>query len=281
MAFKSILVSLNETDRNEVLLPIAIGLAQLFDAHLTGLYIIPAAKIYPSAAFEPIPAIYEALRNYFVKQKAGVKTVFDKAMSTEPVRNDLRILESSSPLVSDLFIEHGRETDLIVVSQTNLSGESGVELDFVARVAIAVGRPVLVIPRSGVNKLLLDTIIIGWNGSREATRATFDSLPFLRCAKDVRIVWVDPEEEFYKSGVLPGAELAEALSRHGVKAVVEPMRIGREEEPGKALLRKTSDLGAGLLVMGAYGHSRLREFILGGATRTAINTMKCPVLMSH
>jgi len=59
------------------------------------------------------------------------------------------------------------------------------------------------------------------------------------------------------------------------------MRIGREEEPGKALLRKTSDLGAGLLVMGAYGHSRLREFILGGVTRTAINTMKCPVLMSH
>jgi nucleotide-binding universal stress UspA family protein len=268
VSFKTILVSLNEIDRNGVLLPIATGLAQRFDAHLTGLYVIPAAKIYPPAAFEPIPVIFEAHRDYFKKQVASVKAAFDKAVRAEGVRNGLRVFESSSPLISDLVIEHGREADLVIVSQTETEADAGVELDFIERVAIAMGRPVLVIPRNGANRLSLDAVVVGWNGSREAARAAFDSLPFLICAKDVRIVWVDPQKEFFDKGVLPGAELAEALARHGVKAVVEPMPTSGEEA-GEALFRKASDLGAGLLVMGAYGHSRLREFILGGATRTA------------
>jgi nucleotide-binding universal stress UspA family protein len=280
LAFKTILVSLNEVDRNQAVLAMAVDLARLFDAHLTGLYVIPAARIYPQAPFEPIPVIFEAHREYFKKQAAAVKAAFEKAASAENIATGFRIFESSSPLISDLVIEQGREADLVIVSQTDTRAQSGVELDFVERVAHALGRPLLVVPRSAQSRLSLDTIVIGWNGRREAARAAFDSLPLLSCAKEVRIVWVDPQKEFVEKGELPGAELAETLARHGVKAVVEPMPAGGEEA-GEALLRKAFDLGAGLLVMGAYGHARLREFILGGATRSVIGKMNCPVLMSH
>jgi nucleotide-binding universal stress UspA family protein len=102
----------------------------------------------------------------------------------------------------------------------------------------------------------------------------------LRHAKDVRIVWIDPQLSMTDSTMLAGANLAETLSRHGVNATAEPIP-GNGHDAGEALLTKAFDTGASLLVMGAYGHARLREFILGGATRHVLKQMNCPVLFSH
>jgi nucleotide-binding universal stress UspA family protein len=281
MPYKNILLNLNETRRNPVLLDVAAKLAGVADGHVTGLYVIPAVQLYPSTAFEAMPAILETQRDYFKGQRASVEAMFRETMRRHGVRSDLRVVDSSSPLISDLTIEQGRRVDLVLLSQVDTEGNEGVELDFVDRVVMAVGRPVLAIPlKADAPEFAGGTAIIGWNGSREAARAVFDSLPLLRHAKQVCIVSVDPQCNMTDPPMLAGTDLAETLARHGVNAIVEPVP-GNGREAGEALLIKTFDTGAGLLVMGAYGHARLREFILGGATRHILKQMNCPVLFSH
>jgi nucleotide-binding universal stress UspA family protein len=174
----------------------------------------------------------------------------------------------------------GRSADLVMVSATNTDEITGVERDFVEQVVMAVGRPVIVLPAKGDARILLKEIVIGWDGGREAARAAFDSLPLLKAAEKVRVVRIDPQKDPALRGSVAGADLAEALARHGVKAEVQGYPTDGLDE-GQALMRCAEDTGAGLIVMGAYGHSRLAEFIFGGATRFVLNRMNRPVLMSH
>jgi nucleotide-binding universal stress UspA family protein len=176
--------------------------------------------------------------------------------------------------------EIGRIADLVIVSETDKEATTGVELNFVANVVLGVGRPVLVFPRKSEAVLKIDQIICGYKGSKEAARAVHDALPILKKAKDVRLIWVDPSKDHEIAGAMPGADLAEALSRHGVKVTAEAMPTSGLDV-AKALFTRARDIDAGVIVMGAYGHSRLREYVLGGATRSALSTMSVPLLMSH
>jgi len=123
-------------------------------------------------------------------------------------------------------------------------------------------------------------VVLGWDGGREAARAAFDAMPILKQAKRVRVMRADPQKDPALRGAVAGADLAETLARHGVKA--EAMGYPTDGmDAGQALLRCADDCGAGLIVMGAYAHSRLTEFIFGGATRFVLTRMNRPVLMSH
>jgi nucleotide-binding universal stress UspA family protein len=280
MAFKSIVLNLNEVKRCAALATQVAHLARMADSHVKGLYVIPAVQLYPSTGFEAMPVIFEAHREYFKAQRDAVKSSFEDALRRHDVRGALTVADSASPLISDAVIEHGRRSDLIVVSQVDSVGSEGVELDFVDRVVMSVGRPVLVLPLKAEPISTIGTAIVAWNGSREAARAAFDSLPLLRLARDVRVVWVDPQRDEGGAVDVAGAGLAETLARHGINVTAEPIS-GNGREEGEALLTKVFDTGANLLVMGAYGHTRLREFVLGGATREALKNMTCPVLFSH
>jgi nucleotide-binding universal stress UspA family protein len=137
-----------------------------------------------------------------------------------------------------------------------------------------------VLPFKGETKLSLAEVVLGWEGGREAARAAFDAMPLLKAAKKVRIVRADPQKDPGLRGSVPGADLGETLARHGVKA--ETVGYPTEgQDAGQALMRCASDTGAGLIVMGAYGHSRLTEFIFGGATRYVLQRHDRPVMMSH
>lgn len=280
MSFKTILVGLNETERNDALLAQAAILARSFDAHIAGLYVIPAVQLYPSTAFEAMPVIFEAHREYFQNQRDAVKAKFLDCLRREGVRGDIAVVDSASPLISDATIEHGRVSDLILLSQVDQTGNQGVELDFVDRVMMDVGRPVMVLPLKAKPVESFGIAIVGWNGRREAARAVFDSLPLLGLASEVRVVWVDPQRDEQGPSTIAGSELAEALARHGIKATADPIG-GNTQDAGIALLTKAFDTGADLLVMGGYGHARFREFILGGATREALRNTTVPVLFSH
>jgi nucleotide-binding universal stress UspA family protein len=122
--------------------------------------------------------------------------------------------------------------------------------------------------------------VIGWNGAREAARAVFDALPLLKAAKAVHVVIVDAEGEPRVTQGNPGHRIVAALERHGVAAEARCINSGKTSA-GHALLNHATEAGAGLSIMGAYGHSRLREFVFGGATRTVLEEMKAPVLLSH
>ncbi|WP_374332840.1 universal stress protein, partial [Aestuariivirga sp.] len=174
----------------------------------------------------------------------------------------------------------GRVADLVILSATNPEEITGVERDFVEQAVMALGRPVVVLPYKGNATVSLGEVVIGWDGGREAARASFDALPLLKKAGKVRVVRIDPQKDPSLRGSVAGADLAEALSRHGVKAEAQGYPTDGQDE-GQALMRCAEDIGAGLIVMGAYGHSRLAEFIFGGATRFVLNRLVCPVLMSH
>jgi len=280
MTYKTVLVCLDEVDRVNGLAAAAIWVAGLTGAHIRGLYVIPAAQIYPSTGFEAVPQVFEGHRTYFQDNKEAVRTAFEGAMQREGLVFDFLAVDGRTPLISDEVVRHGRTSDLVLMHATDPDQAAGVELDFIERVVMAAGRPVLVLPRGGVAELKLDEVIVGWNGHREAARAVFDGLPLLKAANSVRLVWVDPQRESDLEHSVAGADLAETLARHGVKAIAEGLPSGGMDA-GQALLQRAGDTGSGLLVMGAYGHSRLRELVFGGATRLVLDKTTLPVLMSH
>jgi nucleotide-binding universal stress UspA family protein len=145
---------------------------------------------------------------------------------------------------------------------------------------LEVGRPVLVVPSVGQFPTLGQRVLVAWNASREATRAVHDALPLLRRSRRTQVVVINPQGGAGGHGDIPGADIGLHLSRHGVNAVCE--RISADDvETGALLLSRAADEGADLIVMGAYGHSRLSELVLGGATRHILRHMTVPVLLSH
>lgn len=280
MSYRTILVSLNEIGRLPETVAAAVRLARDTGAHVSGLYVVPAVQVYPSVGFEAAPQVFEGNRSFFRDNAQRVKQAFEEAMRLENLPHDFHQIDAATPLIADEVVAAGRIADLVVVSATNPDEITGVERDFIEQVVMALGRPVIVLPYKGDATLTLDEIVIGWDGGREAARATFDALPLLKKARKVRVVRIDPQKDPSLRGSVAGADLAEALSRHGVKAEAQGYPTDGLDE-GQALMRCAEDAGAGLIVMGAYGHSRLAEFIFGGATRFVLTRMARPVLMSH
>jgi nucleotide-binding universal stress UspA family protein len=280
MSYKTILVSLNEVGRVAELVAAAVTLGRETGAHVSGLYVVPAVQVYPSVGFEAAPQVFEGNRTFFKDNAQRVKQAFEEAMRREGLSHDFHQIDARTPVIADELIATGRAMDLVVVSATNPDEITGVERDFVEQVVMAVGRPVIVLPAQGDAKISLNEIVIGWDGGREASRAAFDALPLLKLASKVRVVRIDPQKDPALRGSIAGADLAETLSRHGVKAEAQGYPTDGLDE-GQALMRCAEDSGAGLIVMGAYGHSRLAEFIFGGATRFVLTRMMRPVLMSH
>ncbi len=171
----------------------------------------------------------------------------------------------------------GRRFDLVVVGQPDR--ELGTPDDVIDEAALfESGRPVVFVPFIHKGGVKLDRVMVCWDGSRAATRAIADSLPFLKKAKQVEIVMVASKAS--KGDEIAGVDLGQHLARHGL--TVDVKRITSPDiDVASTILSHAADSGADMIVMGGYGHSRLREFILGGVTKTILETMTVPVLMSH
>lgn len=276
MAYKTILVCLNEVSRLPQLLSVARALGTKFNAHISGIYVVPGVTIYPSAAYGAGPDVFDGTRVYFESKLTQVKESFETAMALDRLACDFHMVDSAQSNIAYDVIENCRHVDLILVSNTNRQNGDEIETDFVERLILAAGRPVLILPFTGDVKLATDQILIGWNNSRESSRAVFDALPFLQKSNKVRLVAVDVAPR----GAVPASDLAEALDRHGVTCELTDV-ASSGMTVGDTLQRAANDFGAGLLVLGGYGHSRFTELIFGGATREVLRKMEMPVLMSH
>jgi len=279
VTIKTILIALNEVGLNDQILAASAELAIKFDAHIVGLYVIPAAEVYPIIGESLSTQVYAGHRDYYIEQSGKVKQAFESQMALHGVKCEWRKIDVKSSLVADGVMPHCFHSDLIIVPQKpekldleNL--DARVENDFTERVIMESGRPVLIIPTTGEFSGIGQQVVIGWNGTREAARSAFYAIPFMKEAKNVTIAWVNAQSD------LPGSELATCLSRHGITTTTRSVEAA-DASVGEELLSTASNLRADLLVMGGYGHSRLREFILGGATRTVLDKMTIPVLMSH
>lgn len=280
MGYKTICVCLNNIAENKKLLDSAAGLASTFGAHVNGIYIIPAPQIYPSGAIDIIPVVVDASQIFFRDNASAVSEAFESRMRQEGVNHSFIKIDSGSTYLADDMIAASEIADLVVCMGAGEKTTTGMEDNFLERLIMSIGRPILVLPKQYAKPLNFDEIVVGWNGSKESARAVFDALPILKLASNVHVTVVDPQKIDNLRGELAGVDIVESLSRHAIKATADTYPTNGEG-PGAALIEHARDIGAGLIVMGAYGHSRLREYIFGGATRTILAELDRPVLMSH
>jgi nucleotide-binding universal stress UspA family protein len=176
----------------------------------------------------------------------------------------------------------GSCADLIVAGQDDPNDpESYIGDRFPETLVMSAGRPVLLIPYTGVFPAIGESVMIAWNGSREAARAVHDVLPILKAAKRTTAVSINGMNDEPFGSRIPGADIAAVVARHGVKVDIADIDGVIDAPVGDLLMSRSSDLGADLVVMGAYGHARWQELVLGGATRTMFKSMTVPVVMSH
>jgi nucleotide-binding universal stress UspA family protein len=202
---------------------------------------------------------------------------FEAAASRAGLSAEVRLLDASVAGAADLFGRIARRFDLAVVGQARPQEGASEEL-LIEGALFESGRPVVVVPHVQTQGVTLDRVLVCWDGSRPATRAIADALPFLRRAKAIDIVAVSGERG--KGSELVGTNMARHLARHGLKVELKRLSAGNVDVPA-AITAHAVETGATFMVMGGYGHSRLREFILGGVTRTVLTSSTIPVLMSH
>ena len=279
MKLGNILICLNDMDNLSALLETGCALALKHDAHLTGVFVIPAMQIYPVYEGIAMAEIFEGQHQKYEDMAADVQKQFERALEKNLITGEWRKLDSPISTIADEFIAQARMVDLVMIAQVDSGEDCGVEQDFAERVILETGRPVLLLPRQKTFGTIGERVLIGWNATREAARASFDAMALLSATARVDLVWVDPQKQRALAGNVPGAELAKTFAHHNINVNAEALPTANVNA-GEALLTRAVDLNSDLLVMGAYGHSRMREFVFGGATRHVLNNMTLPVLMS-
>jgi nucleotide-binding universal stress UspA family protein len=210
--------------------------------------------------------------------QAKAQALFEERVARDGVRGEWRGV-AAEPLAA--LTLHGRYVDLVIVGQRDPSGEDASDDPTVPdHLILSLGRPVLVIPYSGSFPEVGKTVLVSWDASRLATRAVNDALPLLLGAKRVCVLAVNPHGGEDGHGQIPSADICLHLARHGVKAEAEHL-YADDIDVGDVLLDRAADIGADLIVSGAYGHARWRELVLGGVTRHLLRHMTVPVLMTH
>jgi nucleotide-binding universal stress UspA family protein len=276
MMIKDILVNLATGIGSDATIDYAISLATTFEAHLAGAAFaydeIPPAML----AGEVPPAWLEELHKAAQDAARAAVAKFETAAKRAAISAQAGWLPASLDGPAELFARMARRFDLSVVRQAE-PGKSTIAALVIEAALFETGRPVLVVPYIQKGGVELGRVMLCWDGSRSAARAAADAMPFLKRAKTVQLVVVS---QHGKSDETPGADIAQHLARHGVAVEVKQI-VAPDTKTADVLLSHAADSSADLLVLGGYGHSRLREFVLGGVTRSILAAMTAPTLMSH
>lgn len=255
----------------------AISVADTFGAHVLGVAFI-YDPVIPGAVMGGIPPQFiESQRAEAEKAVNGAVAHFEQAAKRVGISYETRAINASIAGAAERLGRIARRFDLVIVGQPDHEKSAPVEV-VDEGVLFESGRPVIFVPYIQKGGLKLDRVMVCWDGSRAATRAIADSLPFLQKATQVEIVMV--ANKAGKNDEIPGADLGQHLARHGLKVDVKRITSPDIDVPS-TLLSYAADSAADMIVMGGYGHSRLREFILGGVTRGILESMTIPALMSH
>ena len=279
MSYKSILVHLDTSEAVHGRLELALSLATQSEAYLTGIF----------TAFTPEPGsfyvmagnaeLYVEQRQRRAEREGAIERLYRAELLRTKVSGEWK---SSGEYPNTVVPQMARLADLTILGQYDRDDpDAFVAEQFVENTVLSSGRPVLVVPYADSVKTIGSHVMLAWDGSREATRAWHDALPFLARAKRVTILTINALAREAPASRFPGVDIAAVVSRYGANVVTDEVEGVKGEPIGEMLLSRAADLGADLIVMGCYGHGRWRELVLGGATRSILKSMTVPVLMSH
>lgn len=279
MVYRSLLVHLDDDERCALRVQLSIELARRFGAHLVGLAPTGVSPLTAYAALGAVDGRMLALAEDSLREVADRHVArFGAACAAAGLPSHEAVVDIGES--GESLVRHGRCSDLLVIAQPDRDRPGYLSaIERTGRVVLQAARPTLVVPQAGRFDTVGERVLVAWNGGREAARALADALPMLAHAREVQVLQLgrpgDP--------ALDSAARLEALRRwlawHGVEATV---RIEHSEiDPADLLLSRAADTGADLIVMGAYGHARWTERVLGGATRSLLAQMTVPLLMSH
>ncbi|MGD8326172.1 MAG: universal stress protein [Sphingomonadales bacterium] len=271
---KTILVHVDRDKANAKRVDAAFSLAEIFGAHVIGCHAVPPVNIYMPSSMVPVDAgqMVPQLMKVAEENAAKLKAAFAEA-APKSEANWEWVDAIGEPI--DVLMDQAPLADITVVTLAPPTPRVDDPLDLAGDLAIAGGLPVLALPSNGNIPKGGKPVMIAWNGSLEAAHAIRAALPFLKRASEVFIVEVGED----KPTTLAAADLAPYLARHGLKVTTE-CKEG-DDEVGETLEKAAKACGAELIIMGAYGHSRLREFVFGGATRSLLHQDSIAILVSN
>jgi len=278
MGLDDIVVYVDGAEATKARVGFAVALAKEHGAHLVGIAFAPTALLPLYGAdvgFADMTEVLESVKT----QSANALDAFKTRAKAEGVSAEARLMQGMSEEFPHDFAHAARHVDLAILGQPRDGDPLIGQYALVERCLFASGRPVIIVPAAPEKLVLKGTIVAAWDGSAEAARAINDALMFLKpAARVVLLVGVTAEDGEERTP--PTDDMIAHLKRHGVKA--EAMRVKVSEgDVGRLLLTTAKDLGADLMVMGAFHHSRWREFILGGVTLTVLEEATIPLFMAH
>jgi len=280
MTYKTIVAVLSAAEDTTKVTEHALALARTCGAHLIGIHAeVPVFMTLIAPMEYPDPNAVIALQERARLQTKEVEKAFRSLCERDDIPYEWRLFTGSAGYASIGVIESARSADLVVAGQFDPDFDGPTRAD-IEDLLYESGRPLYLVSNAPAGPQAAERVLVAWNGSREAARATFDALPFLLAAREVEIFGVDPPETALQSADMFGADIASTLARHGVKVTVSSVPAsGHSIET--LLNRRASETDAGLIVMGAYSHSRLRQRLFGGVTSAMMRDARVPVLMSR
>jgi nucleotide-binding universal stress UspA family protein len=272
---KDIVVNLSVGKPRDIAGEFAVSVAVLFSAHLAG---VAFAHEPPVGSMSDYVS-GSIINTYRAQQRDNAERAeqaFKERARLAGITYDTQILAETIADSAASFGEIARNYDLSVIAQGQPEDDLAETLTIEAAL-FGSGRPVLVVPYIQASGLKLDRVMVCWDGSRSAARAIGDAMPLLKRAGRIDVVTVEAQE---RRNELRGAQIAEHLARHKLNVELKPM-VAPDSDAADVILSRVADSSTDLIVMGGYGHSRLREVVLGGVTRGMLGSMTVPVLMSH
>lgn len=281
MSYRTIAVHINASRHTSQRIALAARIAAENDAHLIGVAPTGLLPVLYSGGMVPGAApMLDACMTYMREHAEKALADFEQIADRNNVRSfEKRLIEDEA---SEALSLQARYSDLVIVGQSDPEeAVTGERRDVAEYTLLNSGRPILVAPYIDDDSHLGERAVIAWDGSLAAARAVNGALPLLRATRQVQVVLFNPEISLRAHGEEPGADIAAYLVRHGINIDVSRQQTDPDIDVANALLSHVADVGAGLIVMGGYGRSRLSEILLGGTTRTILQSMTVPVLMSH
>jgi nucleotide-binding universal stress UspA family protein len=273
---KDIIVNVSIDKERDVAGNFAISVAAAFEAHLSAVAFAYEPAVDGMDFTGAAAAVLEDIRAESQDAADRARARFEDACRRASISFDARTLSAGVSDAAVMFGVAARNYDLAIVGQAEPDKDLPESL-IAESTLFESGRPVLVVPYIQKDDLKLSRVMVCWDGSRNAARAIADAMPLLQRAKQVDVVTIEHREQRKE---LRGAEISDHLARHGLKVALNPI-VAPDSDVASTVLSYAADSGADLIVMGGYGHSRVREFVLGGATRGILEAMTVPTLMAH